>query len=319
MPAATASRRLAFAGTPEFAAVILQALIEAGHPLALVLSQPDRPAGRGRKLKPSPVKELALAAGLPVETPASLRGSAAASRMRALQIDALVVAAYGMILPDSILSVPHHGCINVHASLLPRWRGAAPIERALMAGDRETGVSIMQMDAGLDTGPVYLRRAIAISDRDTGESLHDALAGLGADALLEVLARLESLHPEPQSAGACYARKLTPADSVVDWRRPAVEIDRQIRALGARMPVRTRLGSERIRLLEAEPKAASGGIPGEVLACDRSGLLIQCGSEALRITRVQLDRGKARPLGIADLLNGYPELFRVGVVFDAAR
>jgi methionyl-tRNA formyltransferase len=318
MPAATASRRLAFAGTPEFAAVILQALIEAGHTLALVLTRPDRPAGRGRKLKPSPVKELGLAAGLPVETPGSLRGSAVANRLRALQVDALVVAAYGMILPDSILSVPRFGCINVHASLLPRWRGAAPIERALMAGDRKTGVSIMQMDADLDTGPVYLKRTIAISDRATGAGLHDALAGLGADALLEVLARLDSLQPEPQPAGACYARKLTAADSMVDWRRPAVEIDRQVRALSARMPASTRLGSERIRLLEAEPKAASGGIPGEVLACDRRGLLVQCGLEALRITRVQLDRGKARPLGIADLLNGYPELFRIGVVFDAA-
>jgi methionyl-tRNA formyltransferase len=317
---ASGSRRLAFAGTPEFAATILAGLLAAQQRPIMVLTQPDRPAGRGRRMQPSPVKALALAHGLPVETPARLRTESALALLRDLALDVLVVAAYGLILPRSMLALPVHGCINVHASLLPRWRGAAPIEHAIMAGDRETGVSIMQMDAGLDTGAVYLRRSIPIEPDATGDRLRDQLAQLGSDALLDVLAHLDSAIAEPQDdTGATYAPKLSSADAVLDWTQPAELLERRIRALYSRLPAVAFRAGERIRVLGAELAGVAGGgaPPGTVLTADRRGIIVACGSGTLCITRLQLTRGKARPLGVAEALNGYPDLFRVGVCFDA--
>ena len=303
--------RLGFAGTPAFAERILHALIESPHSVNWVLSQPDRPFGRGRRTVPSPVKQRALEAGIPVSTPARL-SEADAEPLR--DLDYLVVAAYGLILPPVILDAPRHGCINVHASLLPRWRGAAPVERAIMNGDAETGVCIMQMDAGLDTGPVYLSRAVAIAETTTGGALSAELASLGAELLIEFLATPD-LEPTPQNdTKASYAPKITAADTRIDWRRSAREIDRQIRALRDRSPAYSRLEGERVRVLEAapEPRTAS---PGRVMV-DGRRLWVGCGEGRLEIRRLQLARGKGRPLDTRDALNGHADLLRDGVSFE---
>ncbi len=228
--------RLGFAGTPEFAARILHALLAAARVPAVVYTQPDRPAGRRRRLSASPVKTLAEQHNLPVRQPRSLRPAEEAAALRAADLDVFVVAAYGLILPTAVLTAPRFGCINVHASLLPRWRGAAPVERAIMAGDTETGVSIMHMEQGLDTGPVYLQRRLAITPDLDGPSLEARLADLGAEALLECLVRLPDLRPQPQAPeGVTYAAKLSRADAAIDWTLLAVVIERKIRALRGRM------------------------------------------------------------------------------------
>ncbi len=308
--------RLGFAGTPGFAAVILGALLDR-HDVSVVYCQPPRPTGRGRKVTPSPVETVAHSHGLTVRTPSSLRGEAPA--LANDQLDALIVAAYGLILPAAVLATPRHGCINVHASLLPRWRGAAPIERAIMAGDRTTGVSIMQMDAGLDTGPVLRRVECVIEAADTGDSLHDRLARLGTNALLDCLEHLGSIAAPPQSeAGVTYAGKLLPSDSIVRWDTPAAELANRVRALNSRQPAFCVVDGERVRLLFAEPlDEHSEAPPGTVVALNRGGIVVACGSGQLRITRLALTRGKGKPMDIASLLNGYPNLVRPGQKLDS--
>ena len=284
--------RLIFAGTPEFAAVALQTLIDAGHDIALVLTQPDRPAGRGMKLKASPVKELAVARGLPVAQPLTLKDVAAQDELRRISADAMVVAAYGLILPRAVLDIPRLGCLNIHASLLPRWRGAAPIQRAILAGDRETGITIMQMDAGLDTGAMLLTKSCAIEPDDTAQTLHDKLAVLGGAAIVEALARIGTLPPAAQdNALATYAAKLSKEEAEIDWTQPAADIARAVRAFNPFPVAFTRLDGEPLRIWAAE--AASGhGTAGHVLEADKSGIRVACGEGALLVTALQRAGGK---------------------------
>ena len=242
--------RLIFMGTPDFSVPVLDALIGAGHEIAAVYCQPPRPAGRGKKDRPSPVQARAETLGLAVRHPVSLRNAEAQAAFAALKADAAVVVAYGLILPQAVLDAPVKGCLNIHASLLPRWRGAAPIQRAIMAGDRDTGVCIMQMEAGLDTGPVLLREALAIGAEETAAELHDRLSALGAQLIVEALARLDDLVPEAQpGAGVTYAAKIDKAEARVDWTRPAVEVDRLIRALSPFPGAWTEIAGERVKLL----------------------------------------------------------------------
>ncbi len=309
----TPALRLGFAGTPDFAARILAALIQAGRPPVVVYTQPDRPVGRGRRVQPSPVKQLAQAHGLSVAQPATLRGSDAAEALASWRLDVLVVAAYGLILPPAILDLPRLGCLNVHASLLPRWRGAAPVERAIMAGDAETGVCIMRMERGLDTGPVYTCRRTPIRDSDDGPSLAARLAELGSAALLECLADLPNRTPTPQpEAGVSYASKLGPDDATIMWDRPAAAIDRQIRALRGRLPATTQAGDVRIAILEASVEAdvAAPAAPGTILAASRNGIRVACGEGVLRALRVRLSIGKGKPLSAAEASNGFAHVFR---------
>jgi methionyl-tRNA formyltransferase len=306
--------RIGFAGTPEFAAAILKALLAGEHQLVAVYSQPDRRAGRGRKMLPSAVKELAVEHHLDIRQPTSLRNESAVRELATFNLDVFVVAAYGLILPKPVLALPTYGCINVHASLLPRWRGAAPVERAIMAGDSHTGVSIMQMDSGLDTGPILDQARLPIDDRITGQELERQLAQLGAQRLAECLSRLESLTPQPQSeVGTCYADKLTAADAHVDWNQPAHYIQRQIRALNGRLTATARVGDLNIKLLEARWQAGSTGkAPATVVAASPAGIQVACGDGSIIVQCLQLNRGKGRPLQAADAINGYPDLFTPG-------
>lgn len=309
------SLRIVFAGTPEFALPSLQALLAFPHLVICVYTQPDRPAGRGRKLTPSPIKELALAHSVEVRQPASLKGEAEAAALAALRPDLMVVAAYGLLLPRSILEVPRLGCINVHASLLPRWRGAAPIQRAIEAGDRETGVTIMRMEAGLDTGPMYLEKAVPIGPEDTGGVLHDRLAQLGASALLEALPGIEAgtLQPRPQDdALATYAPKLSKEEALIDWTLSAAELARKVRAFNPWPVAQTRWGEGMLRIWTALSLAGGGDAPvGRVLAATRSGIDVQTGEGILRVTELQVP-GK-RVMTAAEFLNAN----RVeGAVFD---
>jgi methionyl-tRNA formyltransferase len=306
--------RLGFAGTPDFAAIILAGLIGAGRRPVVVYTQPDRQAGRGRRSRPSPVKALAQRAGLPVEQPSGLKDPEVARRLAHHALDVLVVAAYGLILPPAILRAPRFGCINVHASLLPRWRGAAPIERALMAGDVETGVSIMLMDAGLDTGPVFLARRCPIPPDADGPSLERTLAGLGTQTLLECLDGLPGLEPRPQPrAGATYAPKLRAEDAVIDWARSGREIERQVRALTGRMPAYSCIGDVRVRILTAAASdLAHSAQPGSILCARRERLEIACGTGCLAVSRLQVSRGKGVPLRAGEAISGFPDLFHPG-------
>jgi methionyl-tRNA formyltransferase len=301
--------RVAFAGTPAFAVPCLDAVLAAAVDCVAVYTQPDRPAGRGRALQPSPVKERALAAGVPVEQPETLKDEAAQQRLADYRPDLFVVVAYGLILPRAVLAIPQHGCWNVHASLLPRWRGAAPIQRALMAGDAETGVDLMRMEAGLDTGPVYLERRTPISAEDTGQSLHDRLAALGAEVLAEGLRRLvDGSLPEarPQSdEGITYAHKLDKSEALINWSRPSVEIERKVRAFQPWPVAEAEIAGERVRVHAAHASAGEGE-PGSVLAAGRQGILIACGSGALAIERLQRPGG--RVIGAQDYLNARPTL-----------
>lgn len=289
---------IVFMGTPDFALPILDALA-AAHDISCVYTQPPRPAGRGKQPRPSPVQARALALGLPVLAPTTLRSPEALAEFAALKADVAVVVAYGLILPQALLDAPRFGCLNIHASLLPRWRGAAPIQRAIMAGDPETGVCIMQMQAGLDTGPVLARAAIPITATDTTADLHDRLAVLGADLIVQALAALPNLIAVPQpQAGASYAAKIDKAEARIDWTRPATEIDRQIRGLSPFPGAWCLVGDERVKLLRSHLAPGSGS-PGEVLG----GLTIACGSGAVAITLAQRD-GK-RPMQANDLLRGF--------------
>jgi methionyl-tRNA formyltransferase len=298
--------RAIFAGTPEFSVPTLTALIRGGVEVVAVYTQPDRPAGRGRRLTASPVKETALAQGIPVHQPERLRGEAAAEAMRAHDADLMVVVAYGLLLPQAILDAPRLGCVNVHASLLPRWRGAAPIQRAILAGDSESGVTIMRMEAGLDTGPMCLKRLLALAPRETAGSLHDRLSTLGAEALMTALPGIAdgTLVPEPQDdALATYAKKLSKEEALIDWSRPATELDRMVRAFDPWPVAETRLGGGVLRVWGAElPGLAAGGAePGRVIATGKAGIDVATGEGVLRITRLQ-PAGK-RPMAAAEFLN----------------
>ncbi|MCK6386527.1 MAG: methionyl-tRNA formyltransferase [Zoogloea sp.] len=297
--------KVAFAGTPEFAAAALEAILAAGFDVPLVLTQPDRPAGRGMQLQPSPVKRVALAAGIPVHQPEKLRTPEQQAPLAEVQADVLVVAAYGIILPQAVLDLPRHGCLNIHASLLPRWRGAAPIHRAIQAGDAETGITIMQMDAGLDTGPMLLSRAESIHADDTTGSLHDRLAQLGAEMIVEALRALPGgLTATPQPAdGVTYAAKIGKAEANVDWSRPAAEIERAIRAFNPFPGAVATLQQTPVKLWRARAIDASG-TPGEVLLAEGAGVIVACGEGALCITELQKPGGKRLPA--ADFLRGMP-------------
>jgi methionyl-tRNA formyltransferase len=304
---------IVFAGTPEFAAVSLQALLESDHRVVAVYSQPDRPAGRGRKLSASPVKQLALEHDIPVYQPVSLKDEAAQEQLRALKVDVMIVVAYGLLLPEAVLSIPAHGCLNVHASLLPRWRGAAPIQRAIMAGDSETGVTIMQMDAGLDTGDMLIRLSTPILPEDTGQSLHDRLAELGARALLLTLTelQLERLHPEAQDDSlATYAHKLDKAEAQLDWQHPALALCDKIRAFNPWPVAQSTIDDTTLRIWRASvlPHDAVA-TPGTVVAEDKSGIDVVTGEGVLRIHELQLP-GK-RPMTAQDFLNGRSLLGKV--------
>ena len=288
-------------GTSEFAVPALRALVDAGHDIAAVYSQPPRPAGRGRKLRRSPVHEFAEEAGLPVRTPASLKAEDVQAEFAALGLDAAVVASYGLILPQVILDAPRLGCINIHGSLLPRWRGAAPIERAIMAGDNETGISVMQMDAGLDTGDVLLESAMAISGSDTAGSLRARLAALGAEMVVDAMEKLETgaLAPKPQTeAGATYARKIDKTEARIDWSRPASEVERLVRAMNPAPGAWFELDGQRIKILSGETVDQSGA-PGEILD---DALTIGCGERAYRPIMVQ--RAGKGAMAVSDMLRG---------------
>ncbi|SIP88564.1 methionyl-tRNA formyltransferase [Aquipseudomonas alcaligenes] len=306
--------RIVFAGTPEFAAQHLQALLDAGREIVAVYTQPDRPAGRGQKLAPSPVKQLALQHGIAVYQPQTLRDPAAQAELAALTPDLMVVVAYGLILPQVVLDTPRLGCINSHASLLPRWRGAAPIQRAIEAGDASSGVTVMQMEAGLDTGPMLLKVTTTITTEDTGGSLHDRLATLGSQAVVEAVTKLAAgeLRGEVQDDSlATYAHKLNKDEARLDWSRPAVELERLVRAFNPWPICHSTLNGEALKIHAAQLGEGKGA-PGTVLAADKSGLTIACGEGALRLTRLQLPGGK--PLAFADLYNSRREQFAPGLV-----
>jgi methionyl-tRNA formyltransferase len=294
-----------FAGTPEFAVRVLEALFDSPHHVIGVLTRPDRPAGRGLKPAAPPVKQLAAARGVPVYQPADLRDAGVQGELRRLRPDAMVVAAYGRILPQAVLDIPRHGGVNVHASLLPRWRGAAPIQRALLAGDRTTGVSIMQMDAGLDTGPVLLRDSIPILDEDTAGSLHDRLAELGGRLVVQALDALEAggLKPAPQdSEFATYAPKLEASELSVDWRESALATCRRVRALNPSPGASASLRDVKLKIWRCTT-APGQGAPGEVLNADASGLRVACGEGVLSISELQRSGGTRLPC--ADFLRGF--------------
>lgn len=303
--------KLIFAGTPEFAAQALRAIVAAGHDVALVLTQPDRPAGRGMSLQPSAVKKVAQESGLEVFQPLTLRDAEAQAKIAAIGAEVMVVAAYGLILPQVVLDMPRFGCINIHGSLLPRWRGAAPIQRALLAGDAETGVCIMQMEAGLDTGPVLLRGAFPIEASDTTATLHDRLAELGAKLVVEALGKLP-LPAEPQPAeGVTYAHKIEKAEALIDWSKSAAELDRHIRAFNPFPGGQALFGGQTVKLWLATPVAGEGEI-GTILAVDRSSVVIACGEGALAVTELQKAGGKRLP--VQQFLAGHP--LKVGDRFD---
>ncbi len=298
--------RCVFMGTPDFSVPVLDALVAAGHEIACVYCQPPRPAGRGKQPRPTPVQARAEALGLPVRTPASLRGETEQARFAALRAEVAVVVAYGLILPQAILDAPAHGCLNIHASLLPRWRGAAPIHRAVMAGDAETGVCIMAMEAGLDTGPVLLREATEIGPEDTTGDLHDRLSAMGARLIVEALARLNDLTPRPQPAqGVTYAEKIDKAEARIDWTRPAVEVDRAIRGLSPFPGAWCEIGGDRARLLRSR-LAEGSGAPGEVLF----GLTVACGDGAVKILQAQ--RPGKRVMAADEFLRGIDLPDRLG-------
>ena len=302
--------KLAFAGTPEFAAIVLDELIESEHTVDAVLTRPDARAGRGRRMTQSAVKRRAADSGIEIHQPSTLRGSRADAMLTALVPDVLVVAAYGLLLPPSILAIPRLGCVNVHASLLPRWRGAAPTAHAILAGDRETGVSIMQMDAGLDTGPVLSSRICAIADDDTAGSLASRLATLGAAALVDTLSALEhgSVTPEPQDTSrATTAPKLSKTQAVIDWSRPAVEIERSIRAFDP-WPVahayRDGEDGPAFRIWRAAlTRGYAARRPGTVLQCDEGGLVVATACDAVCISEIQ--PAGARRMSAAEFARGH--------------
>ncbi len=298
---------IVYAGTPEFAATALAALLKSRHNIIAVYTQPDRPAGRGRKLTASPVKELALQHGIEVYQPESLKDPAEQEKLAALKPDLMVVAAYGLLLPEAVLNTPRLGCLNIHASLLPRWRGAAPIQRAILVGDSETGITIMQMDVGLDTGDMLYKLVTPITADDTAQTLHDRLAELGAKAIVEALDQLQAgtISAEKQDdSQANYAKKLYKEEAQIDWRKPASEIARQVAAFNPWPVAQSQNGEETLRIWNALAiDGQSTKPPGSVVRADKQGIDIACGEGQLRITRLQRPGGK--PQSAAEYLNAH--------------
>ncbi len=300
--------RLAFAGTPDLAALVLNKLLQQGNlSVTHILTQPDRPAGRGRKLKAGPVKELGLLHSIPIEQ--AINSSELDPNDQLSQTDIMVVAAYGMILPEEILNRPKHGSINIHTSLLPRWRGAAPIQRAIEAGDSETGISIMQMDAGLDTGPILLQKSCSIDDDETAGSLHDKLALLGADAVIEILDILDKAKLNPQSqdnSKATYAKKIHKTEAKLDWNKTAAELQRKIRAFNPDPVCYSRLNDQDMRIWEADHKISNHGhSPGTVLDCSNDAIEVACLEDSLLLRKIQIPGKKA--IHVHEFLNGRPD------------
>ncbi|MGS2723403.1 methionyl-tRNA formyltransferase [Porticoccus sp. GXU_MW_L64] len=311
--------RIVFAGTPDFAAHHLQALLDDGtHQVVAVYTQPDRPKGRGKQLAASPVKALALEHSLPVYQPQNLKSPEDQQQLAALDADIMVVVAYGLLLPQAVLDTPRFGCINVHASLLPRWRGAAPIQRAIEAGDAETGITIMQMAAGLDTGDMLVTVRLPIDNGDTAASLHDKLLHIGGPALLQALADIAAgkAQPVPQNdALANYAHKLSKQEALLDWQQSADQIHRRVRAFNPFPVACADIGGQRVRIWQAKATGikAAHSQPGEIVSADEYGILVACGDGCLRLTELQLP-GKKR-LPAADVLRGNSDLFAVGSSF----
>ena len=316
--------RIIFAGTPDFAATALKALLNAEHNIIAVYTQPDRPAGRGRKLKPGPVKALALQHNIPVEQPLNFKEADSINKLKNYGADLMIVAAYGLLLPKPVLEIPTQGCLNIHASLLPRWRGAAPIQRAILAGDTETGITIMQMDEGLDTGDMLLKLSTPIEAHDTGGSLHDRLAELGGEAILMALDKLiqQQLQPEKQDDKlANYAKKLHKAEAWINWTQSAIEIDRHIRAFNPWPTCQSKLADKIIRIhgaqIHNQAKTTNSETPvnnsGEILAYSKQGIDVQCGQGQLRLIKCQLPGSRA--MSITDIHNGHPDLFNSGQRF----
>ena len=283
--------KLIFAGTPEFAAVALEALLTAGFEIPLVLTQPDRPAGRGMKPRPSAVKKQALTRHLDLAQPHNLREVSIQDQLRSVGAATMVVAAYGLILPEVVLAIPACGCLNIHASLLPRWRGAAPIQRALLAGDRETGITIMQMDAGLDTGAILLQKKLNIDENDTAQTLHDRLARLGGDCIVRALR--EKPAPNAQNAeAACYAEKINKTEAIIDWKRSANQICRQIRAYNPVPGAVTTLNGAALKIWHARPQVHALEAPGSIVAATPEGIVVAAGEGAVCVTELQKAGGK---------------------------
>lgn len=317
------SLKIIFAGTPEFAVPILQGLINSQHQITAVFTQPDRPAGRGQKLHASPVKLLAQQHNLPVHQAITLRDENTQKQIADYQADVMIVVAYGLILPQVVLDIPRLGCINVHASLLPRWRGAAPIQRAILAGDTETGITIMQMDKGLDTGDYYLQKSCVISSQDTAQTLHDKLALIGAETLLNSLEQLinrTAVAIKQDNAYANYAEKLNKSEAKIDWTKSAVEIDRAIRAFNPWPVAFTHLGDLTVRIWQGVAlensisKTSISATPGTIIHSDKSGIDVLTSNGILRIQKLQLPGGK--PLAVNDLLNAHANEFSAGKLFN---
>ncbi len=314
------SLKIIFAGTPDFAASALSALIQSEHEIVAVYTQPDRPAGRGRKLRASPVKEVALEHDIPVFQPVNLKEIETQDKLRSFNADVMVVAAYGLILPQVVLDIPRLGCLNIHASLLPRWRGAAPIQRAIAAGDKESGITIMQMNAGLDTGDILSLSVTPISNKDSGGDLHDRLAEMGATAILDTLDKLDSnqLTPLKQDDSlATYAHKLDKKEAIINWQNTADEIDRMIRAFNPWPVAFTYLNDKPLRIWQAQVlEQNSTEEAGTVIACDKKGIDISCGDGTLRLLKLQPSGSKA--MDVAAFMNGHAKQLPVGSVLQSS-
>lgn len=310
--------KIIFAGTPDFAVPALKKLHESPHIISAVFTQPDRPKGRGQKLQMSPVKKYATEHNIPICQPLSLRDEQQEKLIKAFNADLMVVVAYGLIIPKNILAIPKYGCINIHASLLPRWRGAAPIQHAILSGDRETGITIMQMNEGLDTGDILKQQPVIIGQRDTSQTLHDQLSLMGSDLLLKTLDDLEknTLQPQKQNdAQATYAKKIHKEDAQIDWNQDAAQIDRQIRAYNPSPVAFTFLNKNLIRIWQAEliPSIHHAN-PGIIINIDKKGIDVACGKDYLRISEIQLSGGKR--IKITDFLNAHKDFFKLNTQFN---